>query len=121
MKKILLVEDDPDLQILLTRQIEWMGIAVILAADGREGVKKAIEEKPDLILMDIMMPRVSGLEATRMIRSNPETQDIPILVATVLFSHSDRKNCIEAGCNDVIVKPFSLNALQEKILALIPG
>ncbi len=121
MKKVLLVEDNLDLQFLLTRQIELMGFSVILATDGRQSVEKAIEEKPHLILMDIRMPGMDGREATRMIRYNPETQDIPILAATVLHKHSDRKSCFEAGCNDYIAKPFSFKVLQEKIQALIPS
>ena len=98
-----------------------MGFCVILASEGQKGVKKAIEEKPDLILMDIMMLRMNGREATRMIRSIPETQDIPVLAARLLLKHSDRKSCLEAGCTDYIVKPFSFVAPQEKIQALIPG
>jgi len=139
-----------------------VGVSVILATEGQKGVKKAIEEKPDLILMDIMMLRMNGREATRMIRSIPETQDIPVLAARLLLKHSDRKSCLEAGCTDyiqckprllrraqsrwgfqrgetaalpfgrkrgfkprvrynLIVKPFSFVAPQEKIQALIPG
>ncbi len=82
-------------------------------------MEKALKEKPHLILMDIMMPEMDGREATRLIRSNPETQDIPILAATVLFSESDLSSCIEAGCNDCIVKPYTFEELEEKIQALI--
>ena len=120
VKKVLLVEDNQDLQFLLSIQIESMGVSVVLANNGVEGVKKAIEEKPDLILMDILMEGMDGREATRMLRSNPMIMDIPIIAVSVLFRHSDRKSCYEAGCNDYIVKPFSFKVLQEKILALIP-
>ncbi len=120
MKKVLLVEDNQDLQFLLTVQIKSMGFSVISANSGMEGVKKAIEEKPDLFLMDILMAGMDGREATRMIRSNPMTKDIPIIAVSVLFRHLDRKSCFEAGCNDYIVKPFSFKVLQEKIRALIP-
>ncbi len=120
MKKVLLVEDNQDLQFLLTVQIKSMGFSIISANNGMEGVKKAIKEKPDLILMDILMAGMDGREATRMIRSNPMTKDIPIIAVSVLFRHSDRKSCFEAGCNDYIVKPFSFKVLQEKIRALIP-
>ncbi len=119
MKKVLLVEDNQDLQFLLTVQIKSMGFAVITASNGMEGVEKAIEEKPDLIIMDILMPGMDGREATRMIRSNPMTKDIPIIAVSVLFRYLDRKNCYEAGCNDYIVKPFTFKVLQEKIRALI--
>ncbi len=119
MKKILLVEDNQDLQFLLSCQIKSMGFAIISANNGMEGVEKAIEEKPDLIIMDILMPGMDGREATRMIRSNPMTKNIPIIVLTVLFRHLDQESCIEAGCNDYIVKPFRFKVLQEKIRALI--
>ncbi len=121
MKKALLVEDHPDLLEILTWQMEAMGFSVIAANNGKEGVKKAIEENPHLILMDIMMPGMDGREATRIIRSNPETQDIPILAATVLSKESDLRSCIEAGCSDYIVKPFTTQELRDKILDCIPS
>jgi len=120
-KKAIIVEDHPDLMEVLTLQLETLGYSVISANNGMEGVKKAITEKPDLILMDIMMPGMDGREATRRIRSNPETKDIPILAATVLFEESDLRSCLEAGCNDYIVKPFSHQELREKIMDFIPG
>ncbi len=120
-KKALLVEEHVDLLEILTWQMELMGFSVISARRGKEGIEKAFREKPHLILMDIMMPGMDGREATRRIRSNPETKDIPILAATVLFNESDLRSCIEAGCNDYIVKPFSPQELQEKILDFIPS
>ncbi len=98
-----------------------MGFAVASAKHGKEGVEKALEEKPDLILMDIMMPGMDGLEATRVIRANPETRDIPILATTVLLRESDLRDCLEAGCNDIISKPFTFQELQEKIHDFIPS
>ncbi len=118
-KKILVVEDRPDALNLLTQQLEILGIAVILATDGREGVKTAFEEKPDLIFMDILMPGMDGREATRRIRSNPKTKDIPILAATVLNRESEIDACIEAVCNDYIVKPFTFEELREKIQTVL--
>ncbi len=120
MKKILVVEDHPDLVFILTTLLESLGYTVVSATHGSEGVEKAAKEKPHLILMDILMPGMDGREATRRIRSNPETQDIPILAATVLNRNSQLKTCIEAGCNDYLVKPFTMQQLQGKIQALIP-
>ncbi len=120
MKKALIVEDHPDLLDALARQLKRLGFAVISASNGKEGVKKAIKENPDLILMDIMMPRVNGLEATRKMRSNQETKDIPILAITGFHLESELRECIEAGCNDYVVKPFTIKKLQEKIQATIP-
>jgi len=119
MKKALIVEDHPDTVEFLTLQLERLGFTVISASNGKEGVKKAIEENPNLILMDIMMPVMDGREATRIIRSNPETQDIPILASTVLSEESDLKSCIEAGCNGYIVKPFAPNELVSRIKGLL--
>jgi len=120
MKKVLVVEDHPDMRELLLWQMELMGFLAIPAKHGKEGVEKALKEKPNLILMDIMMPGMDGREATRILRSNPETQDIPIVAATVLFRESDLKSCIDAGCNDYLVKPFTFQELQGKIQEYIP-
>jgi len=115
MKKVLIVEDHPDMLALLVWQLERLGFLVIPARHGKEGVEKAVTERPHLILMDIMMPGMDGREATRMIRSNPETQEIPILAATALFRESDLTSCLEAGCNDCLVKPFTFEQLQGKV------
>ena len=121
MKIALVVENHPDLLDLLTLQLKMLGFAVTSATNGTEGVEKAIEEKPHLILMDIMMPGMDGREATRIIRSNRETQDIPILAATALFRESDLSSCIESGCNDYLVKPFTFEELKGKVKDIIPG
>ena len=119
MKKILIVEDHPDMRDLLRRQIERMGFVPIVAKDGKEGLAKAIADKPDLILMDILMSAMDGWEAARTLRANSETKDIPILAATALFSDADLQTCMEAGCNDYIIKPFTFQELQSKIQELI--
>jgi CheY-like chemotaxis protein len=119
MNKALIVEDHPDTLLILTYLLKTMGFAVISANNGKEGVEKAIKEKPDLIFMDIMMPGMDGREATRKIRSSPEAKEIPILAATAITDKSQLRECIEAGCNDVIVKPFTAKDLQEKIQAVL--
>jgi CheY-like chemotaxis protein len=122
MKKALIVEDHPDLLEVLTWQLEMMGFAVVSANTGMEGVTKAVEEKPQLILMDIMMPGMNGREATRMIRTNRETEKIPILAITALCRESEQQDCIKAGCNGYIVKPFTPEKLLEKIQTVLdPG
>jgi len=119
MKKALIVEDHPDLLEVLTWQLEMMGFAVVSANTGMEGVTKAVEEKPQLILMDIMMPGMNGREATRMIRTNRETEKIPILAITALCRESEQQDCIKAGCNGYIVKPFTPEKLLEKIQTVL--
>lgn len=115
MQKVLVVEDHPDMRELLIWQMELMGFVAIPAKHGKEGVEKALEEKPNLILMDIMMPGMDGWEAARILRANPETRAIPILAATALFRESDLKTCLEAGCDGYLVKPFTFQELQGKV------
>jgi CheY-like chemotaxis protein len=121
MKKILIIEDHSDMRELLTWQIELMGFTPISAKQGKEGVDKAVAEKPELIILDIMMPGMDGWEAAREIRAHPETKETPILAATALFRDSDLKICLEAGCNGYIVKPFTFQELQGKVRELIPS
>jgi CheY-like chemotaxis protein len=119
MKKVLIIEDHGDMRELLTWQIELMGFLPITAKRGHEGVEKAATEKPELIIMDIMMPGMDGLEAAREIRANEQTKDIPILAATALFRDADLRSCLEAGCNGYIVKPFTFQELQGKVRELM--
>jgi len=121
MKKVLIIEDHPDMRELISHQMKQIGFKVIRAERAKEGLEKAVAEKPHLILMDIMMPEMDGWEATRILRSNPETCDIPILAATVLFRESELRDCIEAGCNDCIIKPFTFQELQSKIQEILPA
>ena len=117
--KVLIVEDHPDMRDLLGRIVEGMGYVPILASGGEEGLDKAIAEKPNLILMDMMMPVMDGWEAARALRSNPETKEIPILAITALIRPHDLKTCLDVGCNAYIMKPFSFVDLQSKIRGLL--
>ena len=121
MRKVLIIEDHPDMRELLSWQIELMGFVPIPAKRGQEGIEKALAEKPQLVLMDIMMPGMDGWEVTRILRANPETREIPILAATALFRDSDLNTCMEAGCTSYIVKPFTFQQLQSKIREIIPA
>jgi two-component system alkaline phosphatase synthesis response regulator PhoP len=99
--------------------MQWLGFTCITAKNGKEGVDTAVAEKPDLILMNSMMPEMDGWEATRILRSHPQTKDIPILGATAMFRPADLKAWLDVGCNDYIVKPFTLDELSRKIRALL--
>jgi two-component system, cell cycle response regulator DivK len=119
VKKILIVDDHPDMRKVLQIQIELMGFAGITAKNGKEGVATAIAEKPDLIMMDFMMPEMDGWEATRILRASSETKEIPIIAVTAMVHPSDVRSCIEAGCNDYLAKPFRAEELRKRIEALI--
>ena len=119
MKKILIVEDHSDLREMLRQQIQMVGFAAIAARNGAEGLETAIREKPDLIMVDLMMPEIDGLQMTRILRTNSETKEIPVIAVTAMSRPSDLQSCLEAGCNDYIVKPFRLEELCTKINFLI--
>ena len=117
--KILLVEDNPATMEVMQQELEVLGYDVAIAKDGAEAVEMAGSELPDLIIMDMLMPKMDGSEATSRIRKNPKTQAIPILAATAKALPEDRDICLASGCDDYIAKPFSyreLHAAIEKLL-----
>ena len=119
MAKILIVDDNPDVREVLQCQLRMLGYLVIAAENGYVAIEKAVVEQPDLILMDIMMPEMDGWQASRAVRANPQTKNIPILASTAMSRRADLNACMEAGCNAYIVKPFTMMELKEKIGELI--
>jgi two-component system, cell cycle response regulator DivK len=117
--KILIVEDDSNTRNLFGPESIIAGYLPVLASDGKAGVEKANADKPDLILMDMMMPVMDGSEAARALRASRETKDIPILATTALVRSEDLKSCLDTGCNGYIVKPFNGVDLQRKIRDLL--
>lgn len=115
MSKVLIIEDNSDNRDILKRQLAYLGYEVAEAADGLEGLRQVENEKPDLVIVDIMMPDLDGREVARRLRASPETKDLPILAATVLFHSEDIQSCLAAGCNDVLTKPFTLQQLKAKL------
>ena len=118
-KKILIVEDNLDVMYIHRTIIQNLGYDSILAVNGKEAMHLAITQLPDLILMDIMLPEMDGLEATRLIRQNPKTHFIPILAATAKITTADKKECLQSGCNDHIAKPFTTKELVSRIEKLL--
>ena len=118
-KKILIVDDDRDLTHILRVHFESQGYDVILAGNGKEGVDLATSQVPDLIVMDIMLPVMDGLEATRLIREHPNTHSTPILAMTAKVTEQDKKDCFQSGCNDHIGKPFTARQLTASIERLL--
>jgi len=120
MAKILLVEDNEMNRDMLSRRLVRKGYDVIIAVDGNEGVAKAQAEAPDLILMDMSLPVLDGWEATRILKTFPATQTIPVIALTAHAMAGDREKALEAGCNDYDTKPIELPRLLEKIEKLLP-
>jgi len=115
MKKVLVVEDNPDNQDLVTRFLRREGYVVILAEDGVAGIEKAKSEIPDLILMDLSLPRLDGWEATRQIKADPTTSAIPVIALTAHAYESDAKKALEAGCDAFETKPVMYQRLMRTI------
>ena len=121
MAKILLVEDNELNLDMLSRRLKRRKFEVVAAVDGLEGVEKAASERPDLILMDLSLPVLDGWEATRRIKSDPQTRDIPVIALTAHAMAEDRRKALEAGCDDYDTKPVELKRLLRKIAAQLEG
>lgn len=118
-KKILFVEDEPDQVTMITLRLEKNGYEVISCSDGETGLKKAAEEKPDLILLDVILPGMDGLEICRLLRANPVTKTIPIVSTTAAGADDVEKSCLAAGANACVRKPYDSADLLAKIRRLI--
>jgi CheY-like chemotaxis protein len=117
--KILLVEDNEMNRDMLSRRLVRKGYEVVMAEDGASGVSMAVSETPDLILMDVSLPDMSGWDVTRTIRAQPNTARIPIIALTANAAASDYDQAMAVGCDDYDTKPVDLPRLLEKITALL--
>jgi two-component system cell cycle response regulator DivK len=115
MKKILIIEDNEKNLYLLRFLIEKLGHRVVAAQDGGTGVLMALQEKPDIILMDIQLPVMDGYEATRRIRQSDELKDVPIIAITSYAMVGDREKTLAAGCTDYIEKPIQPEMFIQKL------
>ena len=118
-RKILLVEDSFANRDMLTRRLQRRGFTVCSAADGYTGVTMSVSEKPDVILMDVALGEMDGWQATRLIKADPRTSNIPIIALTAHALASDREKSIEAGCADFDTKPVEFPRLLAKIQACL--
>ena len=118
-RTVLIIEDEEDIQTLLDYNLQAEGYAVLQAKDGEEGLLQAIEYRPDLILLDWMLPLLSGLEILRQLRARPETRDIPVIMLTAKGEEEDRLRGLDGGADDYITKPFSPAELLARARALL--
>ncbi|MGE0715004.1 MAG: response regulator [Alphaproteobacteria bacterium] len=119
MAKILIVEDNEMNRDVLVRRLTRRGFQVVVAVDGYEGIAAAEREQPDLILMDVGLPGIDGLEATRRIKGAQATRAIPVIALTAHAMSDDRDKAISAGCDDYDTKPVDLTRLLGKVDALL--
>ncbi len=120
MGTVLLVEDDPDIRHLVSHKLRTGGFDVIEAADGAEALDQARRHHPDVIVLDVRMPRLSGLEVCRELRATPGTAEVPIVMLTARAQAHDVEQAYAAGATDYVVKPFSPRLLLERVRSAVP-
>jgi len=119
MTRVLIVEDDRDIAELVDRYLQKAGFATEVLSSGRDALKALADRPPDLLILDLMLPHVDGLEICRVARNNPRTGAIPIIMLTARVDESDRIVGLEIGADDYIAKPFSPNELVARVRALL--
>ncbi|HLV33646.1 MAG TPA: response regulator [Spirillospora sp.] len=117
--RILVVEDNPDNMILICDILASLHYTVLRAVDGEQGVMMAASERPDLILMDLSLPRLDGWQAARQIKANHELKHIPIIALTAHALIGDRERALAAGCDDYLSKPINFRVLAHKLDAYL--
>ena len=115
IKTVLLVEDNEDNLIVYRTILDHVGYRVIEARDGEEGVARALAEQPDLILMDVSLPKMDGWEATRRIKAEPGTREIPIIAVTAHALDDDREKATQVGCDGYLAKPVAPRRVVEEV------
>lgn len=115
MKTILVVDDNEDSREIVKKILKKQGYEIIEAIDGEEALAKAIAYRPDLILMDISIPKIDGYEATRRLKARPDFKDIPIIAFTAHAMKGDQEKALQAGCNGYISKPINVKDFPEQI------
>ena len=118
---ILVVDDDPVILQLLQVNFEMEGFTVITAADGREGVARTRADRPDIVVSDVMMPRMSGLELVAELKADPDTASIPVLLLTAKAQQADVSSGLEQGADDYVTKPFEPLDLVDRVNRLLNG
>ena len=118
-QKILVIEDEQDIQTLLEYNLQQAGYEAVLCENGEDGLWLAIEHKPDLILLDWMLPLLSGIELLRQLRNRTDTREIPVIMMTAKGEEGDRLRGLDGGADDYVTKPFSPAELVARIRAIL--
>jgi DNA-binding response OmpR family regulator len=119
MAKILIAEDEPDIRELVAFTLRFAGHEVVAGANGEEAVQLAAQEMPDLILMDVRMPRMTGYDACRVMKASPSLKDIPVVFLSAKGQDSEIQTGLEAGAEEYLLKPFAPDQLTERVKAIL--
>ncbi|MBI2609383.1 MAG: response regulator [Deltaproteobacteria bacterium] len=120
-KKVLIIDDEQDLIDLLTLRLENEGYEVSAALNGTEGLEKIKSEKPDIVLLDVMMPELNGYQVCRKLKQDDNLKDIPVVMLTAKAQESDKFWGMEIGADDYVTKPFEFSQLSEVIKKYLPN
>ena len=119
MAKILIAEDEKDIRELIVFSLQFAGFDVVPAVDGQDAVEKALEVKPDLIMMDVRMPRMTGYEACAKMKTMDEIKDIPVVILSAKGQESEIQTGLNAGAYEYILKPFAPDDLIQRVRDII--
>ena len=119
MAKILIAEDEPDIRELVLFMLRFAGYEVVAATNGEEAVQTALREKPDLILLDVRMPRMTGYDACRLMKANPDLRDVPVVFLSAKGQESEIQSGLEAGAEEYLLKPFSPAELTNRVRGIL--
>jgi len=115
MARILVVEDNPEMRMMMMALLGTVGHEVVEAVDGTDVLRWALDEEPDLVMLDVMMPNVDGWEALTMLQEDHRTADIPVIMVTARKSAEDMAKAEELGASDYVAKPWSLGELETRV------
>ncbi len=119
MAKILIAEDEPDIRELVAFMLRFAGYEVLAASNGEEAVEAATHNIPDLVLMDVRMPRMTGYDACRIMKANPDLRDIPVVFLSAKGQESEIQSGLEAGAEEYLLKPFSPDELTNRVRSIL--
>ncbi len=119
MAKILIAEDEPDIRELVAFMLRCAGYEVLAASNGEEAVQTATRDTPDLILMDVRMPRMTGYDACRLMKANPDLRDVPVVFLSAKGQESEIQSGLDAGAEEYLLKPFSPDELTNRVRSIL--
>jgi two-component system alkaline phosphatase synthesis response regulator PhoP len=119
MTKILIAEDEPDIRDLVAFTLRFAGYEVVTGINGEEAVQVAKKEYPDLILLDVRMPRMTGYEACKLIKADPKLKDVPVVFLSAKGQESEIRDGMDAGAEEYLLKPFAPDQLTERVRSIL--
>jgi len=119
MTKILIAEDEPDIRDLVAFTLRFAGYEVVTGSNGEEAVQVAQKEYPDLILLDVRMPRMTGYEACKLIKADPKLKDVPVVFLSAKGQEAEIRDGMDAGAEEYLLKPFAPDQLTDRVRAIL--